>query len=246
MFDYKNRQPVDNLRYEKTLWTNGVELIAGVDEVGRGALAGPMVVGAVILKLDDLRQLSDYLSRSNQADQTAIHTNNDISSRNQQVEQKVKMYRQIKDSKLLSPRKRGELSTFITQSCVCYSVFQIDNNEIDAHGISACTQKAFTGAVKSLKTSPEHILTDAFGIKTFPQVVQTNITSGDKLSITISAASIVAKVFRDKLMCDLATLPEYAMYDFAKHKGYGTRLHMEKIVEHGISNLHRQTFIHFV
>jgi ribonuclease HII len=241
---YKNRQPADNLRYEKTLWTKGVELIAGVDEVGRGALAGPMVVGAVILKVDDLKQLTDYVDRANQNDQSIIHTNNDIASHNPQIDQKYQMYQQITDSKLLSPKKREELSDFIIQNCLCYSVFQIDNKQIDAHGISPCTQKAFTGVVKSLKTSPEHILTDAFGIKTFPQVVQTNITSGDKLSITISAASIVAKVFRDKLMCDLATLPEYAMYGFAKHKGYGTRLHMDKIAQHGISNIHRRTFIH--
>lgn len=253
MRDSANHPPVDNLQYEKSLWTKGIGLIAGIDEVGRGALAGPMVVGAVILKLDDLKQLADFNRHDdkthqdlykNQTEHAEWPTNNDISSTNEVDIQKIQMYRQIKDSKLLSPKKREELSAFIIKSCLCYSVFQIDNKNIDTHGISSCTQKAFTGAVKSLQIPPEHILTDAFPIKTFPQVVQTNITSGDRLSITISAASIIAKVFRDKLMCDLGNQPEYAVYDFAKHKGYGTKLHLQKIAQYGISEVHRRTFIH--
>jgi ribonuclease HII len=217
---------VDVLKYEKSLWDKGIDLVAGVDEVGRGALAGPMVVGAVILNVTDLKEL-DY-------------TNNDISKRNGGF----KEYLQIKDSKLLSAKKREELSAFIIQHCVCYSVFQVSEKEIDSLGLSACTQKAFFNAVKSLKIAPEHILTDAFSIKNYPQTIQTNIISGDRVSLTISAASIVAKVFRDKLMCDLGKLPNYASYGFEKHKGYGTKMHMESIVKNGISDLHRKTFIH--
>jgi ribonuclease HII len=205
----------DALRYERSFWSKGIDFIAGVDEVGRGALAGPMVAGAVILKTEDLKN----------------STNNDV-------------YSQIKDSKLLSPKSRAELSEFIIKNCVCYSVFQVPAYEIDTDGISACTQKAFLGAVKWLHVNPEHILTDAFPIKEFPQTVQTNIVSGDRLSITISAASIVAKVYRDNLMCELGNRPDCTMYGFEKHKGYGTKLHMENIVRYGLSNLHRKTFIH--
>jgi len=169
---------------------------------------------------------------------------NDIESRNDFPEH-LSFYIKIKDSKLLSPKKRFELSALIIQSCLCYSVFEIPAKEIDSHGISACTQKAFFGAIKALKIAPEHILTDAFPIKDYPQTIQTNIKKGDRLSLTISAASIIAKVFRDSLMCDLGKLPAYAIYGFEKHKGYGTKLHMENIVRHGISDLHRKTFIHF-
>lgn len=236
MVNVVTRTVCDNLRYEKSLWDKGVDLVAGVDEVGRGALAGPMVVGAVILKMDDFfRHCEEHrdeaipAKRSNPNDQS---TYNDI-------------YSQIKDSKLLSPKRRAELSSFIIQNCLCYSIFQVSAQEIDTLGISACTQKAFFGAVKALKIAPEHILTDAFPIKAFPNAIQTNIVAGDRASLTISAASIVAKVFRDSLMCHLGNQSDYINYGFAQHKGYGTKLHFEKIVQHGISDIHRQTFIHF-
>jgi len=220
---------VDKLNYEKSLWDKGLDLIAGVDEVGRGALAGPMVVGAVILKADDLKQLD-----------LSEYTNNDVSKRIFETN----LYLQIKDSKLLTPKKRGELSAFIIQNCLCYSVFEIPSQEIDSYGISACTQKGFSEVVKSLKIKPEHVLTDAFPIKAFPQAIQTNIISGDRVSLTIAAASIVAKVFRDSLMCDLGKLPSYSCYGFERHKGYGTKLHMENILKHGPSDIHRRSFIH--
>ena len=222
----------DNLNYEKFLWNKSVSLIAGVDEVGRGALAGPMVVGAVILRAEDLQRVHRLL------------TDNDVELA-KTFPKHLLPYRQIKDSKLLSPKKRKELSDFIIQNCLCYSVFQVSAQEIDTLGISACTQKAFLGVVKSLKVAPDHILTDAFPVKALPQTIQTNIVSGDRASLTISAASIIAKVFRDNLMCNLGKLPDYANYEFAKHKGYGTKLHFEKLTQHGVSNLHRQTFIHF-
>jgi len=225
-------RPENNLQFEKSLWDRGVNLIAGVDEVGRGALAGPMVVCALILKQGDLYRVHTLL------------TNNDIGSTNPNDIKKHKLYHQITDSKLLTPIKREVLSEFILKNCLCHSIYQVTNHEIDTLGLSACTQKAFSGAVKSLIPKPEHILTDAFAIKDFPQIVQTNITAGDRISITISAASIVAKVFRDKLMCDLGKTPEFAMYDFSKHKGYGTKLHLQKISQHGISSIHRHTFIH--
>ncbi|MBU0649694.1 ribonuclease HII [Patescibacteria group bacterium] len=218
------------LDFEQALWGRGVDLIAGVDEVGRGPLAGPLVVGAVIFHAQDLHQVYQLL------------TNNDV--KKAENNGKEGSYLQIKDSKLLSAKKRERLSQFIIQEAACYSIYQIDNREIDAQGISACTQQAFTQVVKQLALPPEHILTDAFPIKKFPPSVQTNIKRGDRLSLTIAAASIVAKVFRDKLMCDFDSLPEYGLYGFAKHKGYGTKLHLEKIAAHGLCDLHRRTFVH--
>lgn len=243
----------DVLKYERSLWDKGVDLIAGIDEVGRGPLAGPMVVGAVILRTNDLKNLiipSNTCKPNNTAipcnsKESIVHTNNDITKlKDGKRSDGINHYLQIKDSKLLSAKKREELSVFIIQNCLCYSVFQVSAREIDSYGISACTQKAFFGAVKSLKIAPDHILTDAFPIKAFPQAIQTNIVSGDRVSLTISAASIIAKVFRDNLMRDFGRLPSYANYGFEKHKGYGTKLHMERIVRHGISDLHRKTFIH--
>ena len=220
-----------NLDFENSLWKKGIDLIAGVDEVGRGALAGPMVVAAVVLQPKDLIRVYN------------LYINNDVEDANP-TEQSTAEYTKIKDSKLLTPKKRGELSEFIIHNCVCYSIAQVSNGQIDTLGISACTQITFSGAVKSLKYKPEHTLTDAFAIREFPQTVQTNIKTGDRLSISISAASIVAKVFRDSLMCEYGKLPEYQAYAFERHKGYGTKLHKERLVAYGLSNLHRKTFIH--
>lgn len=219
------------LDFEKSLWDKSIDFIAGVDEVGRGALAGPMVVAAVILKKADLSRVHSIL------------INNDVSSQKNR-ESKEGKYLRIKDSKVLSPKVRGELSKFIIENCVSFATFQVSALEIDTLGISRCTQKAFQGAIKALKTAPEHILTDAFPIREYPAQIQTNIKRGDKLSLTISAASIVAKVFRDNLMTELGTGEDYACYNFGKHKGYGTAEHLSRLREHGLSNQHRKSFIH--
>lgn len=251
-----------NLSYEKSLWDRGVCLIAGVDEVGRGALAGPMVVCAVILDKQKLKEAyqtyKDVLEQIIQIN----NINNDIRSfKNNEVLKLIKNlknkkeydekkhnqlinYLGIKDSKQLTPNKRTEIAKFIKQVCISYSIYEISNNHIDNMGISACTQKAFYESVQRLKVAPEHILTDSFPINKYPKNIQTNIKHGDRVSITISAASILAKVYRDNLMIKLGGNPKYKIYEFEKHKGYGTKLHIQKIKEYGISNLHRRSFIH--
>ncbi len=219
---------MNRLSFEHNLFNKGVELIAGVDEVGRGALAGPMVSGAVILNKTALIRVHEIL------------TNNDVAP---VADQELQKYTLIKDSKLLTPKKREVLANFIKSVCVAWSVFQISPQEIDTYNVSICTQKAFYGAIKELSTQPNHILTDAFRIPAFPEYIQTNIIGGDNLSLTIGAASIVAKVFRDSLMTDLSADPVYACYEFHRHKGYGTKLHFAKIAQYGISPLHRKSFI---
>lgn len=197
---------------EKDLIQKGYCLIAGVDEVGRGCLAGPMVFGAVIL---DLR-------------------NSDISSG---------LYSEINDSKLISEKKRNELSKFIKENAISYSIEAIENETIDRLGISMCTQIGFFNAITKLARKPDFILSDAFRIKRLPQQVQMNVKHGDRLSVSIAAASIVAKVFRDGMMREFHALAEdLSVYGFDRHKGYGTKSHIEALKKFGASSIHRKSF----
>ncbi len=241
---------MDNLRFEKELFSKNksssslrlgsLKYIVGVDEVGRGCLAGPMVVGAVILDPNHLRRLiklsnmsllipprrdsaSSYFSRSSSK-------KNDVS------------YLEITDSKKLSPNKRKRLSDFILKNAMCYSIKVINACTVDSKGLSKCTQIGFGGAVKKLKALPDHILTDAFAIKSLPKEVQTNIKRGDTLSISIAAASIIAKVYRDELMIKLHNNKRYQVYGFDRHKGYGTKYHLTALEKYGPCDLHRRSF----
>lgn len=210
------------ISFEKKLLLSGLKYIAGVDEVGRGCLAGPMVVAAVILKP---RHLSYVI-------------NNDVSSG-----KLLEAYKSINDSKLLTYKKRAELAEFIKNHALSFSIYEIDNKTIDNLGISECTQVGFNASLAGLSKKPHHILTDAFKIKQLPTELQTNIIKGDRQSITIAAASIIAKVYRDTLMENFhEKVHKYKVYGFDKHKGYGTKLHLEAIRKHGPSSLHRLTF----
>lgn len=202
-----------------------IKHIAGIDEVGRGALAGPMVIGCVILNKSHLIAL-------------ASNTNNDV-----QYLELAKNYNQIKDSKKLTPKKRVELEKFIKSVCISYSIEVIDSKTIDKLGLASCTQIGFLNSVNNLKVKPGHILTDAFKIKTLNDALQTNIKHGDALSITIATASIIAKVYRDNLMVKLHnTGRKYKKYHFHKNKAYGTKEHIAAIRKYGVSDQHRKTF----
>ena len=201
---------------ERKLYERGYKYIAGVDEVGRGALAGPFVVGAVILDLEKI------FSESRNNDVMRAELEN------------------IKDSKQLTQKNREITSEFIYKICISSSIEVINSKVVDKIGISKCTQMGFFNAIKKLKVKPQHILTDAFAIKALPTEIQTNIKNGDKLSISIAAASIIAKVFRDNLMRELHK--DYGDYGFDRHKGYGTRLHMENLKKFGPCETHRMSF----
>lgn len=191
-------------QYESRLWLSGLHYIAGVDEVGRGCFAGPVVAAAVILPKDFQNTYG------------------------------------IDDSKRLTPKKREELAIFIKEVALDYSIAEISVPVINAMGIGKATQQAFAKAITSLKKNPDHILMDAFLIQSITPTIQTPIIHGDRISVSIAAASIIAKVYRDKLM---ETLHEvYKMYDFVTNKGYGTKAHREAIVKHGLSDLHRTSF----
>jgi ribonuclease HII len=209
-------------KFERELWEKGVELVAGVDEVGRGALAGPMVVAAVVINKKHL--FEHILGKAELAE------GHDF-------------YNEIRDSKKLSPKKRRAISEKLLGELYFYSIVEIPHSDIDKLGISKCTQISFYNAVKGLHIKPEHVLTDTFEIRGLAQHTQTNITQGDNKSVTIAAASIVAKVYRDNLMVDLhEKYDKYKVYGFNQHKGYGTLKHREAIKKHGFSDIHRKTF----
>lgn len=190
--------------YESKLWNQGLRYITGVDEVGRGCFAGPVVAAAVILP-----------SNFNATDK-------------------------INDSKKLSPKIRRELSKIIKEHAVAFSIAEVSVQIINNVGIGKAAQIAFFNAVKSLGKTPEHILIDAFAIEALPKHNQTAIIHGDSLSISIAAASIIAKVYRDELMEQLHK--QYEMYDFFTNKGYGTKKHRDAIRQYGLCDMHRTSF----
>jgi len=178
----------------------GYSLIAGVDEAGRGALAGPVFAAAVILPYEFENS-------------------------------------EIKDSKLLSPQKREELFDYICKVALDYSIACADVEEINQLGIFQATFKAMLKALKKLKVKPQLVLIDGPWIIPEYKGLQKAIVDGDKFCLSISAASILAKVARDKYMKEMEKL--YPQYAFSQHKGYATKLHFERIKKYGPSPLHR-------
>lgn len=190
--------------YELKLWERGLQYIAGVDEVGRGCFAGPVVAAAVILP--------QHFSATDKID----------------------------DSKRLSPKIRKELATIIKKHAIAYTIAEISVSIINEIGIGKAAQQAFAKSVQGLKKEPDHILIDAFTITGLPRKKQTPIIYGDSISISIAAASIIAKVYRDALMERMHN--NYKVYDFFSNKGYGTKKHREAIGKYGLCDLHRTSF----
>jgi ribonuclease HII len=187
--------------FENKYRSQGYHYIAGVDEVGRGPLAGPVVAAAVILPNDF------YLAG-------------------------------IDDSKKLSEKKRIEFDEIIRKEAIAYSVAMIDAEEIDQINIYEATKKAMLSAIINLTRQPDFLLIDAMKLETpFPFE---SIIKGDAKSVSIAAASIVAKVARDTLMVELSS--EYPVYGFQQNMGYGTKEHLTAIEEHGITQYHRKSF----
>ncbi|MBQ3492709.1 MAG: ribonuclease HII [Clostridia bacterium] len=193
---------MDKLLYERKHYENGAHAVAGVDEVGRGPLAGPVVCCAVIMPLDDIVEGVD-------------------------------------DSKKLTEKKRETLAEIIKQKAVAYCIAQIESEEIDQLNILNAVKKCMTNAVNGLNVKPDITLVD--GVDTALPINAEYLIKGDSKSYSIGCASIVAKVYRDNLMKEYAK--EYPEYSFEKHKGYGTKIHIEKIKEIGPCKLHRKTFI---
>lgn len=193
---------VDKLSHERRLWQDGIRLFAGVDEAGRGPLAGPVVAAAVMFGPGHLIAGVD-------------------------------------DSKKLKHEKRIELFDKITAECLDYGIGIIDAAEIDRINIYQATVLAMRKALEQLIPVPEHVLVDGRPIKNLGYS-HTAVVKGDAVSFTMGAASIIAKVVRDDLMCHYARL--YPVYGFDVHKGYGTPAHLTALKEHGPCAIHRRSF----
>jgi ribonuclease HII len=204
LLEIKYCMSLPTFEYELQFWNNGFRYIAGVDEVGRGSFAGPVVAAAVIL--------------------TAEFPAKD----------------RVNDSKKLSAKVRSELAAIIKCHAVAYSIAEIPVVVINKVGIGKAAQQAFVNAIAGLRQKPDHMLIDAYMIQALGKEKQTAIIRGDSKSISIAAASIIAKVYRDELMRQLH--PRYEVYDFFTNKGYGTKKHREAIGKYGLCDLHRTSF----
>jgi ribonuclease HII len=195
-----------NLSFEQVLWSQGVQFIAGMDEAGRGALAGPVAAGVVILPKRDglIAQLAG-----------------------------------VRDSKQMTPKQRAEWAEKLRQIVLAWGVGLASASEIDAFGIVPATRLAARRALQQLIIQPQHLLLDFLQLPEVP-LPQTPLVKGDQRSLSIAAASIVAKTSRDALLCDYNR--QYPGYGFAAHKGYGTAAHRLAMQRLGLTPIHRQSF----
>ena len=197
-------QPADNIAYDAAIREKGIQLLCGVDEAGRGPLAGPVYAAAVIFTPGKIPE-------------------------------------GLNDSKKLTEKKREQLFDVICAEAAAYAVAFATPEEIDRLNILQATFLAMRRAVEGLSLSPELILVDCNRIPQGLSVPARAVVKGDALSASISAASILAKVSRDREMLRLDAL--YPEYHFAKHKGYGTKDHYAALQAHGPSLVHRRTFL---
>lgn len=194
---------MDWLEYENAALNSGFEVVCGIDEAGRGPLAGPVYAAAVILP-------------------------------------KGHIVEGVNDSKKISEKKRDLLFDKIIDECVCYSIGTASEQEIDEINILQATFLAMRRAVAGLEIKPDIALVDG-NKKPGLDIAEQTIVKGDSKSANIAAASIIAKVSRDRYMLEIAE--KFPEYQFEKHKGYGTKLHYEMIEKYGVSPIHRKTFL---
>ncbi|OGM10954.1 hypothetical protein A2Z22_03750 [Candidatus Woesebacteria bacterium RBG_16_34_12] len=233
----KKIEAYPNFSYEKKLWNRGYRNVAGMDEVGRGCFAGPIVCGSVVFS-------SNFLITNS------------------------KFQIKIDDSKKLTPRQREIADEWIRESAVCWGVGKASVSEINKYGLSKATASAFRRSLVDAKKrgsdSIDYLLIDAFYIpyvRGYPKgkfegkkgskkpkifingSKQLAVVNGDEKSISIAAASIIAKVYRDNLMIDLSKKSKYKKYKWRKNKGYGTKEHQKAIKKYGTTRHHRKKFV---
>lgn len=193
-----------NFEFDEQLRAQGAPLLCGVDEAGRGPLAGPVFAAAVIF---DPARIPQGLN----------------------------------DSKKLSEKKREELFDQICEQALAFGIAEATVEEIEEHNILQATFMAMRRAVKNLSVQPDLVLIDGNRVPDGLMVPAQYVIKGDALSASIAAASILAKVSRDRVMLEIAQ--QYPEYEFGKHKGYGTALHYERLAQHGLSPVHRRSFL---
>jgi ribonuclease HII len=194
----------DHKVIEDRLYAAGISPLAGVDEAGRGACAGPLVVASVILRDAHASELA-----------------------------------QVRDSKELSEKNREQLFDVVTEAALSLSVVIISNEEIDARGVHAANLDGMRRAVQGLEITPAYVLTDGYAIEglALPNLA---VWKGDQVVTCISAASIIAKVTRDRIMREMDLT--YPGYGFISHKGYITKIHTEALAKYGVTPIHRRSF----
>ncbi len=198
----KSQQIVDLYKYEEELYDDGYHLICGVDEAGRGPLAGPVVVAACILP--------PFLR-----------------------------IKGINDSKQLTAKKREELYKIIIKEAIAYKVVFVPVEDVDNLNIYQATKKGMLEAIRGLSQTPDHVLIDAMPLGEL-ELPHQSIVHGDARCASIAAASILAKVTRDQYMEKMDV--KYPNYGFKKHKGYGTKAHLEALEKYGPCEIHRRTY----
>ena len=196
-------KPPNLLKFESEVFSQGFQNIAGVDEVGRGCLAGPVVAAAVILPWQE-----DFVG--------------------------------VNDSKKLSPQQREKLYPVIIERALAYGFGIVESEEIDRMNIGRASLKAMRLAIEAMKIKPDFVLVD--GNQSIPllTIQQQTIIRGDSLSLSVAAASILAKVKRDRMMVEFSQ--HYPAFLFEKHKGYGTKEHLAALRAHGPTPIHRKSF----
>jgi len=195
---------IPNFKKELELWGKGYQYIAGIDEVGRGAWAGPIVAAGVIF------------------------------------EKRIKI-KGLKDSKKISAPKRIKLAKIIKQKALAWTVQLVDHKIIDEIGVGKANALVIDQVINSLKPRPHYLIIDKASVTKYKiKVPWETIIKGDNKIFSIAAASILAKVYRDEIMLKFAQ--KYPNYSFAKHKGYGTKLHQQMIDKHDICPLHRRSY----
>lgn len=202
--DKTNEKTLEKVEFDRSFLSGGVKYIAGVDEVGRGPLAGPVVCCAVIMPLSPDEVIPG-----------------------------------VDDSKKISAKKRETLYELLKQKAVAYKICRVEPEEIDRINILEATKKCMKECVEGLEVKPDLVLVDA--VKLDVSVKTQAIIKGDALSYNVGAASVMAKVFRDKLMDEYDEI--YSGYGFSKNKGYGTKVHIDALKEIGPCPIHRKTFI---
>ena len=188
--------------HEEQCYRQGAELVAGLDEAGRGPLAGPVVASAVVLP-------------------------------------PYTLLNGLNDSKLVNPARREVLFGQIKAGAIGVGIGVVDAQLIDKHNILEATKIAMKQAIKNLGVTPDFLLIDAVKLDGL-SMPQSNIIKGDRVSASIAAASIIAKVHRDRLMLDLHE--QFPQYGFDKHKGYGTKEHLQALAKYGPCPFHRRSF----
>ena len=241
--------------FEKKLAKKGYKIIAGVDEVGRGCFAGPVVAGCVIFP--STAGPAGSSSRPTSSDEPAVTRRDSLRFRHPRVI--------INDSKKMTPKQREVADEWIKENALAWGIGEASVRKINSFGMAKATKMAFRQAIsdarKRLGGSIDFLLADAFFISYVPGLPakrrknkkgrfykktngrQMAIINGDEKSVSIAAASIIAKVYRDKLMIGLSKQPKYRKYGWGRNKGYGTKEHQKAIKKYGITRQHRKQFV---